>query len=87
MTFTQQVLHIVSHIKKGQTLSYKEVAIQSGSPHASRAVGTIMRNNYDPTVPCHRVIRSDGSIGGYNRGGTLSKRKKLIAEGALQECV
>jgi O-6-methylguanine DNA methyltransferase len=62
-------------------MSYGEVAKQAGNPGASRAVGTIMKNNYDPTVPCHRVIRSDGKIGEYNRGGTEKKRALLKAEG------
>jgi methylated-DNA-[protein]-cysteine S-methyltransferase len=39
-----------------------------------------MRNNYDPTVPCHRVIRSDGKMGGYNRGGIQTKEKMLAEE-------
>jgi O6-methylguanine-DNA--protein-cysteine methyltransferase len=43
-----------------------------------------MKNNYDPKIPCHRVIRSDGGIGGYNRGGMEKKRKMLIEERALK---
>lgn len=81
--FTERVLNIVSSIKKGKTMTYKEVAIRAGSPGAARAVGSIMKANYRPTVPCHRVIRSDGVIGEYNRGGPSEKRRRLRHEGAL----
>ncbi|MEK7612792.1 MAG: MGMT family protein [Patescibacteria group bacterium] len=49
-------------------MSYKQVASKAGKPRAARAVGNLMAKNHDPQVPCHRVIRSDGGIGGYNRG-------------------
>lgn len=79
--FADDVRSVVRGIKKGQTLSYGDVAKAAGAPGAARAVGTIMANNYDETVPCHRVIRADGKIGEYNRGGPEAKRKKLRAEG------
>lgn len=79
--FAEQVRAIVRQIPKGQTRSYGEVAAAAGHPGAARAVGTIMKNNFDVTVPCHRVIRSDGSLGEYNRGGTAKKRALLKAEG------
>jgi O-6-methylguanine DNA methyltransferase len=82
--FTERVLNIVSSIKKGKTMTYKEVATRAGSPGASRAVGSIMKANYRPGVPCHRVIRSDGVIGEYNRGGSSEKYKKLKVEGAIK---
>ena len=66
--FAQTVFEVVSKIPKGRTLSYKEVATLAGSPRAYRAVGNILNKNYDPKIPCHRVIRSDGKAGGYNRG-------------------
>ena len=75
------MLAVVAKIPKGGTLTYKEVAKRAGNPRASRAVGSIMRTNYDPEIPCHRVIRSDGKPGGYNRG-TGIKIKILKAEGA-----
>lgn len=62
-------------------MSYKEVAFAAKKPAAARAVANIMAKNYDPTVPCHRVIRSDGGLGGYNRGGIEKKRSILISEG------
>ena len=64
-------------------MTYKQVAIKAGSPNASRAVGSVMKGNYDPKIPCHRVIRSDGKIGDYNRGGSSEKLRKLRAERAL----
>lgn len=82
--FTERVLNVVSSIKRGKTMTYKEVATRAGSPGAARAVGSIMKSNYRPNVPCHRVIRSDGVIGEYNRGGPSEKYKKLKKEGALR---
>ena len=63
--FKSRVIEIVSQIPKGETLSYKDVAVLVGSPHAYRAVGNILNKNHNPNIPCHRVIRSDGSFGGY----------------------
>ena len=80
-TFQQKVKSIVSKIPKGKTMTYKEVAAKAGSPNAARAVGSIMKENYDPKVPCHRVVRSDGRTGDYNRGGSREKLRKLRAEG------
>ncbi|MEK7189336.1 MAG: MGMT family protein [Patescibacteria group bacterium] len=82
MTFTQRVLSIVTKIPKGSVLTYAEVARRAGSPAAARAVGNVLNKNHNPNIPCHRVIRSDGTAGGYNRGSSL-KLKRLKAEGAL----
>lgn len=71
--FKEKALKIVKKIPKGKTLSYKEVASLAGSPRAYRAVGNILNSNYDPAIPCHRVIHSSGKTGGYNRG----KKKKI----------
>lgn len=79
-SFSTKVKEIVKKIPKGKTLSYKEVAILAGKPNSARAVARIMSANYDPEVPCHRVIRSDGSLGGYNRGGEQAKRDILESE-------
>lgn len=67
-------------IPKGKTLSYKEVAERSGYPRAYRAVGNVLRGNYDRNIPCHRVIRSDGTPGAYNRGGSKKKQEILDEE-------
>lgn len=83
MPFSDKVRLIVKAIPKGKTMSYKEVATRAGNPAAARAVARIMASNYDGEIPCHRVIRSDGSLGGYNRGGILKKRELLTKEKAL----
>lgn len=81
-TFSDKVKEIVKKIPKGKVLTYGEVAKMAGSPKASRAVGNILNTNYDPQIPCHRVIRSDGKTGGYNRGASkknlLLKKEKAI---------
>lgn len=79
--FADKVRMIVSKIPKGSVLTYKEVARLAGNPKAFRAVGNIMRKNYDPSIPCHRVIGSDGKMRGYNRG-IKNKIRLLRAEGA-----
>ncbi len=76
MSFRKKVLKIVSHIPAGQVLTYQQVARRAGRPKAYRAVGNILSRNYDSGIPCHRVIRSDGKLGGYNRG--LAKKKGLL---------
>ncbi|MEK7093216.1 MAG: MGMT family protein [Patescibacteria group bacterium] len=82
-SFADKVRDIVRKIPQGKTMTYKEVATKAGNPHAARAVGAIMRTNYDDTIPCHRVVRTDGGFGDYNRGGTLRKQEILKREGAL----
>ena len=78
--FRTKVLDVVSRIKVGETLSYGEVARRAGSPKAARAVGNILNKNFNPQIPCHRVIRADGQVGGYNRGGK-AKIRRLKQEG------
>ena len=82
-SFKEKVIEVVKKIPKGKMLSYKEVAALAGSANASRAVGSILKKNFDPKIPCHRVIRSDGVIGEYNRGRS-EKLRKLRAEGAIK---
>ncbi len=72
-TFQQKIYEVVKKIPKGQTLTYKQMAIKIGRPHAYRAVGSALAKNFSPDIPCHRVIRSDGKLGGYNRGAALKK--------------
>lgn len=83
-TFKEKVLKIVSKIPKGSVLTYGQVAEKAGSPGAARAVGSIMKANFNTKIPCHRVIRSDGKAGEYNRGGSKEKTRKLRQEGAIQ---
>ena len=66
--FKENVFRVVREIPEGFVLTYKEVARKAGNERAARAVGAIMKTNYDPSIPCHRVVRSDGRAGGYNRG-------------------
>lgn len=80
--FSEKVFLIVEKIPKGETMTYKEVAARAGNPRAYRAVGNILNKNYNPKIPCHRVVCSDGAAGGYNRGRE-EKVRKLKEEGAL----
>ena len=80
--FKERVLRVVKNIPKGKTLSYKEAAERAGSPRAYGSVGSIMKANSDKNIPCHRVIKSDGTLGQYNRGVSM-KYKKLKEEGAI----
>ena len=72
-------------IPKGETRTYLNVAKAINKPKAIRAVANaIGKNPYAPEIPCHRVIRTDGSLGGYSGpGGIKKKRKLLISEGVL----
>lgn len=67
-SFREKVLRVVARIPKGSVMTYKDVAEHVGHSGAARAVGTVIRSNYDDRIPCHRVVRSDGSPGRYNRG-------------------
>jgi methylated-DNA-[protein]-cysteine S-methyltransferase len=78
--FSDRVKNIVQSIPKGSTMSYKEVATNAGNPNAARAVAKLMSSNYDESIPCHRVICSNGNIGGYNRGGEVKKKSILEKE-------
>jgi methylated-DNA-[protein]-cysteine S-methyltransferase len=75
MSFGEKVLREVKKIPKGKVSTYKEIAQKSGSPKSWRVVGNILNKNRNPNIPCHRVIRSDGKIGGYNKG---EKKKREI---------
>ena len=83
ISFADRVRGVVAKIPRGQTMTYGEVAARAGHPGAARAVGTIMSQNRDSRIPCHRVIRADGKIGDYNRGGVVVKLRLLRREGAL----
>jgi methylated-DNA-[protein]-cysteine S-methyltransferase len=80
--FRSTVLHRLPEVTYGQTASYAAVAKLAGNPKAIRAVGSVCATNPLPVVvPCHRVIRSDGAMGGY-LGGVAAKRILLTLEGA-----
>jgi methylated-DNA-[protein]-cysteine S-methyltransferase len=81
--FQQKVWQAISAIGHGKTLSYKQLADASGNPAAIRAAGTICGlNKLVLLVPCHRVLKSDGSIGSYLYGPTI-KESLLRREGAI----
>lgn len=82
-SFRDRVIAAVKKIPKGRVLTYKEVAKRAGNPHAARAVGSIMAANRDKNVPCHRVIYSDGTLGGYSGLRGKSKYHLLKKEGVL----
>jgi AraC family transcriptional regulator, regulatory protein of adaptative response / methylated-DNA-[protein]-cysteine methyltransferase len=74
--FSNRVYGVVKKIPPGKTMSYKAVAVAAGNPKAYRAVGNILNKNRDKNIPCHRVIRTDGKIGGYNLG--VNKKVSLL---------
>ncbi len=75
--FQIAVLLATMDIPKGETVSYKEIAKRVGRPKAYRAVGSALhRNPFPVRIPCHRVIRSDGGIGGYGSG--IEKKAALL---------
>ena len=79
--FEEQVYALVRRIPKGRTRSYRWVAERLGNPALARAVGNALhRNPFAPQVPCHRVVKSDGSLGGF-AGGVAKKRALLRREG------
>jgi methylated-DNA-[protein]-cysteine S-methyltransferase len=81
--FGRRVLGVTSQIPYGGVLSYAEVAADAGSPRGFRAAGNALGSNPMPiVVPCHRVLRSGGSLGGYG-GGLARKRWLLELEGAI----
>ncbi len=81
--FRTKVLQVVKRVPRGSTMTYGEVALLAGHAGAARAVGSIMKTNFDRSVPCHRVIRANGKIGEYNRGGSKRKQQLLHQEGAI----
>jgi methylated-DNA-[protein]-cysteine S-methyltransferase len=82
-TFPDRVRAIVRSIKRGETMTYGQVAAAAGRPGAARAVGTVMSHNDDRTVPCHRVVRADGKPSGYNGINGPSREVLLRQEGAI----
>ncbi len=77
--FAKSILSTCLKIKYGQTATYKELAQKAGYPKASRAVGNVLSKNPIPLViPCHRIIRSDGKMGGFTAPGGINLKKRLI---------
>lgn len=78
--FEKRVYNVVKKIPRGQVLTYGEIAVKLGNARLARAVGNALNKNSLKAVPCHRVIRSDGQIGGYAKG-TKKKIAILKKEG------
>ena len=83
--FQKKVWNYLKTIRKGTVKTYKQVAIAINRPKSARAVANaIGKNPFAPKIPCHRVIRSDGSLGGYSgKGGTKTKKLLLKREGII----
>ena len=79
--FQIKVWKEIAKIPLGETRSYKEIATAIGSPNSSRAVANACgKNPYPVKIPCHRVIKSDGSTGGYSGTGGIERKKELLAK-------
>ena len=79
--FEQKVWQLLGNIPKGKVVSYGEIAKALGKPRSARAVGNAVgKNPFAPATPCHRVVRSDGRVGGYS-GGVPKKVSLLKREG------
>ena len=77
--FQRKVYNALLKIPKGQVRTYAQVARMIGRPKAARAVGqALKRNRWAPEIPCHRVIASDGKLGGYSGPGGLSAKRRLL---------
>ncbi len=83
--FQKKVWKYLKNIKKGSLKTYKQVAIGINHPKSARAVANAVgKNPFAPHIPCHRVIRSDGRLGGYSgKGGIKTKKKLLKREGII----
>ena len=83
--FQKKVWNYLKTIRKGTVKSYKQVAIAINRPKSARAVANAVgKNPFAPKIPCHRVIRSDGSLGGYSgKGGIKTKKLLLKREGVI----
>ena len=77
--FGASILTACRDIKFGQTISYRQLACKAGHPDAARATGSIVAQNPIPLlIPCHRVLRSDGSMGGFSAIGGVTLKKRLL---------
>lgn len=82
-TFREKVYDLALKIPQGKVVTYGQLAALAGNPGAARAVGMCMKTNPHPdTMPCYKVVASDGSLTGYSAGeGLITKKEKLMADG------
>ncbi len=77
--FAQEVLHACRRIAFGRTMTYSGLAKQVGNPDAARAVGSALASNPIPLIiPCHRVLRTDGGLGGFSAPGGIDTKQKML---------
>ena len=83
--FQIKVWKYLKTIPKGKVKTYKQVAIGINRPKSARAVANACaKNPYAPKIPCHRVIRTDGDVGGYSGKGGIKTKKKLLKNESFQ---
>ncbi len=79
--FQIKVWEEIKKIPKGKTRSYQEIAVSIGKPNSARAVANACgKNPYPITIPCHRVIKSNGDLGGYSAKGGVKKKRILLSQ-------
>lgn len=79
--FQQQVWQALTHIPQGKVVTYQTIAKMIGKPKAVRAVANAVgKNPFAPEVPCHRVVRSDGTLGGYSAAGGCARKRHLLTQ-------
>lgn len=78
----KKVYELTKKIPQGRVTSYGEIAEALGGKKYSRAVGRILNKNFSPEVPCHRVVRADGKVGGFNKG--KEKKIKMLKKEGLE---
>lgn len=83
--FTENVFRILIKVPKGKVISYKRLAELAGNPKAARAVGNIMKHNKKPEeIPCYKVVKSNGEIGGYSGIGGLKRKIELLKKDGIE---
>src|SRR5262245_37611741 len=84
MTLSEKIYRVTRAIPPGRVATYGDIASAIRHPRAWRAVGNVLTQNRDPKIPCHRVVRADGNVGGFGYPeGTPRKVRQLRAEGVL----
>lgn len=83
--FQRKVWAALKTIPRGEVRTYTQIAVQIGHPTSARAVANACaRNPYAPEVPCHRVVRSDGGLGGYSGEGGVEQKRRLLEEEGVE---